>query len=291
MDTEKCAALLCAVETGSLSAAAVRLGYTVSGMSRLVLSLESELGFKLLRRSRAGVEPTPECERLLPELRSLARLGESVRQIAGEIRGVETGRVRAGIAYPAYYPALTEAVSGFSRVHPGVEIEICESRSSALGAVLESGGADICIMSRRGVDCDWTPLTEDSLAVWLPAGHPLAAREAYPAGELENETYIDIGPGEDTDNARFLAERGLRVHTRASISDIYGALALVGAGFGVALVNSLLARELDTSGRAVLRPLDPPYRVEIGAACRRRAELSPAARRFIDYALPMLLRG
>ncbi len=59
MDTEKCAALLCAVETGSLSAAAVRLGYTVSGMSRLVLSLESELGFKLLRRSRAGVEPTP----------------------------------------------------------------------------------------------------------------------------------------------------------------------------------------------------------------------------------------
>ena len=39
---------------------------------------------------------------------------------------------------------------------------------------------------------------------------------------------------------------------------------------------------------AVLLPLDPPYSVEIGAACRRRSELSPAARRFIDYALPVL---
>ncbi len=62
-----------------------------------------------------------------------------MRQIAGEIRGVETGRVRAGIAYPAYYPALTEAVSGFSRVHPGVEIEIRSRAAARSGAVLESG--------------------------------------------------------------------------------------------------------------------------------------------------------
>ena len=46
MDTEKCAALLCALETGSVSAAAGRRGYTVSGMSRLLASLEEEMGFE-----------------------------------------------------------------------------------------------------------------------------------------------------------------------------------------------------------------------------------------------------
>ena len=35
MDTEKCRALLCTIETGSLSAAAERLGYTPSGISRM----------------------------------------------------------------------------------------------------------------------------------------------------------------------------------------------------------------------------------------------------------------
>lgn len=288
MDTEKCYALLRSIELGSLSAAAQELGYTVSGMSRLVLSLEDELGFRLLNRSRSGVVPTRECELLLPAMRELARWAESCRQLAGEVRGLETGRIRVGMSYPAYYPALGEAVSGFSREHPGVEIALFEGTSSVLAGALERREADFCVMSRRETGCAWTPLTTDSLAVWLPANHPLAQLAAYPAAELERETYIDISPGEETDNSRFLAERGINVRRRASTSDVYGALSLVGAGLGVALVNTLLARGIDTGHRAVLLPLDPPYLVEIGAAYHPPEEQSPAARRFTDYALARL---
>ena len=288
MDTEKCYALLRSIELGSLSAAAQELGYTVSGMSRLVLSLEDELGFRLLNRSRSGVVPTRECELLLPAMRELARWAESCRQLAGEVRGLETGRIRVGMSYPAYYPALGEAVSGFSREHPGVEIALFEGTSSVLAGALERREADFCVMSRRETGCAWTPLTTDSLAVWLPANHPLAHLAAYPAAELERETYIDISPGEETDNSRFLAERGINVRRRASTSDVYGALSLVGAGLGVALVNTLLARGIDTGHRAVLLPLDPPYLVEIGAAYHSPEEQSPAARRFTDYALARL---
>lgn len=291
MDTAKCAALLLAVELGSLSAAAERLGYTVSGMSRMILSLEDDLGFRLLNRSRAGVEPTRECALLLGAMRELTRWGESCRQLAAQVRGLETGRVRVGMSYPAYYPVLTEAVTGFSREHPGVEIELVEGTSSVLSGMLERHEADFCIMSRRSGAHAWTPLTSDSLAVWLPANHPLANRESYPAAELANEAYIDISPGEETDNSRFLAERGISVRRRASTSDIYGALSLVGAGLGVALVNTLLAKDVDGSGRTVLLPIDPPYTVEIGAAYQPRGEQSPAAGRFTDYALSRLLAG
>lgn len=291
MDTAKCAALLLAVELGSLSAAAERLGYTVSGMSRMILSLEDELGFRLLNRSRAGVEPTRECTLLLGAMRELTRWGESCRQLAAQVRGLETGRVRVGMSYPAYYPVLTEAVTGFSGEHPGVEIELVEGTSSVLSGMLERHEADFCIMSRRSGAHAWTPLTSDSLAVWLPANHPLANRESYPAAELANEAYIDISPGEETDNSRFLAERGISVRRRASTSDIYGALSLVGAGLGVALVNTLLAKDVDGSGRTVLLPIDPPYTVEIGAAYQPRGEQSPAAGRFTDYALSRLLAG
>lgn len=291
MDIAKSAALLLAVELGSLSAAAERLGYTVSGMSRMILSLEDELGFRLLNRSRAGVEPTRECALLLGSMRELTRWGESCRQLAAQVRGLETGRVRVGMSYPAYYPVLTEAVTGFSHEHPGVEIELVEGTSSALSGMLERHEADFCIMSRRSGAHAWTPLCSDSLAVWLPANHPLANRESYPAAELANEAYIDISPGEETDNSRFLAQRGISVRRRASTSDIYGALSLVGAGLGVALVNTLLAKDVDGSGRTVLLPIDPPYTVEIGAAYQPRGEQSPAAGRFTDYALSRLLAG
>ena len=57
MDTEKCRVLLTVLHERSLSAAAEALGYTPSGVSRLVDSLERETGFPLLHRGRAGYPP------------------------------------------------------------------------------------------------------------------------------------------------------------------------------------------------------------------------------------------
>ena len=71
MDTEKCRALLAVLEAGSLSAAAEKLDYTPSGLSRMMAALEQELGFPLLSRSHSGVQPTRACRTLLPTLREL----------------------------------------------------------------------------------------------------------------------------------------------------------------------------------------------------------------------------
>ncbi|MBQ3263225.1 MAG: LysR family transcriptional regulator, partial [Oscillospiraceae bacterium] len=60
MDTAKCAALLKVLELGSLSAAAEALGYTPSGVSRMMAAMEAETGLPLLRRGRHGVEATEE---------------------------------------------------------------------------------------------------------------------------------------------------------------------------------------------------------------------------------------
>lgn len=58
MDLDRCRALVCAIETGSLSAAAEALQYTPSGVSRMVAALEAETGFSLLHREHGGVRPT-----------------------------------------------------------------------------------------------------------------------------------------------------------------------------------------------------------------------------------------
>ena len=61
MDTERVRALLCAIEEGSLPPVSEKLGYTASGISRMMAALEEETGFPLLIRSRTGVIPTEEC--------------------------------------------------------------------------------------------------------------------------------------------------------------------------------------------------------------------------------------
>ena len=65
MDTTKIKILLMAIDKGNITAAAEDLGYTASGASRAIQSLEQEIGFPLLERSRIGVSATQECRKIL----------------------------------------------------------------------------------------------------------------------------------------------------------------------------------------------------------------------------------
>lgn len=77
MELDRYRALVCAIETGSLSAAAEALQYTPSGVSRMVAALEEETGVPLLLREHSGVRPTKECEKLLPAIRDLLHAGRA----------------------------------------------------------------------------------------------------------------------------------------------------------------------------------------------------------------------
>ncbi|WP_295714945.1 LysR family transcriptional regulator [uncultured Mitsuokella sp.] len=72
MDKVKCEAFLLAAESGSLSEAARKLGYTQPGITRMIDALESEVGFPLLLRTKKGVRPTSDIEEMLPRCRASA---------------------------------------------------------------------------------------------------------------------------------------------------------------------------------------------------------------------------
>ena len=59
MDTKKLEALAAAVQYGSFTRAAEALGYTQSGMTHMMNSLERDIGFPVLLRGRGGVRLTP----------------------------------------------------------------------------------------------------------------------------------------------------------------------------------------------------------------------------------------
>lgn len=282
MDTEKCAALLCALEEGTLARAADKLGYTPSGISRMVASLEEELGFPLLRRGRGGVSATGECEALLPALRQMVYQAESCRQTAAALCGLEQGAVTVGANYRFYVRQLAHLMARFREKHPGIQFQTIEGTSTTLALALREHRADLCIVSRRDGSHQWFPLRRDQLVVMLSPEHPLTAEKAVPIHRLETESYIEIFPGRETDNSRVLTENGVVPANRfAGVEDDFSAMAMVEAGLGVALVNDLIAGTL--TGNVVFRPLDPPQYVEIGIATPPEETMSPAARRFLAF--------
>lgn len=210
MDTEKCRALLAVLEAGSLSAAAEKLDYTPSGLSRMMAALEQELGFPLLSRSHNGVQPTRACRTLLPTLRELTHWSALLEAQAAEICGVETGTIAVGCVYGAYYGWLSRCIARFCEVYPGIEVQVLQGNSSQLTRAVSEHTADFCITSFREGDFDWIPLYADPMVAWLPPEHPLAGGRTFPLAAFATEPTIATYMHQDTDNARVFAARASR---------------------------------------------------------------------------------
>ena len=200
MDTDKYKALICAIDTGSLTAAAEKLGYTPSGISRSVATVEEQLGFPLLVRAKSGVTPTEDCARVLPLIRNLLRIQEQLQQTADRICSLETGSITVGTAYPIYDQILSRQIVAFRKLHPNINIRLIEGTSSALSQMLRDHELDFCIISQRENIPVFHPLCRDSICAWVPAAHPAVVQGAdhlADQGHGRRGLYRRAGPDQD----------------------------------------------------------------------------------------------
>jgi DNA-binding transcriptional LysR family regulator len=288
MDYDKCRVLVEVVRNGNIRQIAANLGYTPSGVSRMMTALERELGLTLLVRGRNGVTPTVECHTLLPYIKNAATAGKTCLEAAQNLTGLKTGEVRIGIAYPQFYPALTKALAAFRAQHPGVQITLREANTTPLVAALEAGDLDFALVSKRPGSFTWHPLLNDHLVALVPADHPLSHAHAYPLERFAQDDYIEIGPGEDTDNALAFTKFGIQPNVRYSVSLDSAGYQMVSAGLGVTLTNAIHAASHANQRKAVALPTKPQVDVSIGAAYAPDDRISTAARAFIADALPQL---
>lgn len=265
MDTERWQILLKAIDRGSLRAAAEEMGFTVSGISRSVATLEKELGFALLYRAKSGVQPTAECRQLLPSVRELLFAQERLEQTAAKVRGADCGTIVIGTAYNCYYEWVTRMMAAFRTRHPGVVIKIVNGTSSELAEMLLDHRTDFCLISHRDSLPVWLPIRQDELMVLLPKNHPLADRESFPVESLKTEPFIDSYPGMETDITLIFDKLKARPDARYSTMDITATYAMVSAGLGISVNNAI--NHQDGYPGVVERPMNPHQMMEIGLAC------------------------
>ncbi len=281
METEKCTALLCALEHGTLAAAAEELGYTTSAISRMVSSLEEELGIPLLYRSRSGIRATPACESVLPHMKQMVYYQSCCRETAAAISGLQTGTIIIGTAYSFSFRELTRLIAEFQMLYPGIHFETVGGTSAALLDDLRDHKIDLCIISRWDDVPQWLCLTRDEMVAILPSNHALAQHSSIPLDVLEQEPFIELYPGRISDSSRFIEKHRLNLHRTSAADDVFSALLMVEAGMGITMVNGVMSDML--RGDVVFRPLTPGLYVEIGIVAPDHEEMSPAALEFFQF--------
>ena len=279
MNIKKYEAFIRAVELGSLSKAAEELGYTQSGISHMMQSLEEEVGFPLLVRTSSGILPNAEGEMLLPAIRRLLRTNDALAQTIAQIKGADSGRVRV-IAFPsaaAYW--LPEVICRYQRDFPHVEVMIREADGDTIDAVMEAHEADLCLDAGGGARAvEWIPLCRDQLMAVLPRGHRLARERAEALGQ---ERLLLPLKGYGRAAHQLLDHLSGNPAVRFLACSDYAILSMVAAGLGISILPELLLEHY--RDRTVAIPLEPAQYRTLGMGMPSRNTASPAVRNFAEY--------
>ncbi|MBQ9833103.1 MAG: LysR family transcriptional regulator [Clostridia bacterium] len=282
MDSTKCEAFLAAIDSGSLTAAGQILGYTQPGITRMINSLEEELGFQLFVRTKKGVIPTPNGSMMLPAFREIVRAHQYALEVSSDIRGTMSGVLTIGSYYSVAAVLLPTIITNFQHMFPNVRINLKEGGNREMTRWLNERSVDCCFCAEPspGTICDWIPIQEDDLLVWLPSNHPKAHLDAFPIRDIEDEPFIMTMPDQDTDLDRLLSSESLKPDIRFSTADAYTTYCMVSAGLGVSLNNRLVTQ--NWTGSVVTLPFDPPHSISLGIAVPSLKDTSPATKKFID---------
>lgn len=162
MDTKKLEALLTAVELGSFTRAAEVLGYTQSGLTHMMNSLEKDIGFTVLLRGRSGVRLTPAGQRILPLVRDCLGTTAALEREISLINTHKEDSVRVAAYESIARHWLPEIIQQFRREHPDVTVDIQMGSVDEVYRWVLEDRVDMCFASRQDAPLEWTFLRDDS---------------------------------------------------------------------------------------------------------------------------------
>ena len=270
------------VEYGSFTRAGEAIGYTQSGISRMIRDLETEWNVTLLERSRAGVRLTSDGTKLLPYARNLCREYEMLQSQVDELNGLESGLIRIGTFSSVAEHWLPNIIRQFRADYPNIEYELLMGDYKEIEEWIANGRVD-CGFVRLPTRPDFESvfLELDRLLAVIPENHPLASCDKFPVKALCDEPFMLLEKGDNTEISSIFRQNNLSPHVQFTTWDDYAIMSMVESGLGISILPELILRRAPY--RIAARELDVPAYRNIGLALKSRKNASLAVKRFLEY--------
>ncbi len=235
-------------ETGTIRAAASRLGYTASAISQQLRALARELGVVLLEHEGRGVRLTPAATLLLERGDELIAHWESIRGELQRTTGQGVGRLRLAGFSTAASALLPEVATTVAESFPRSRVQIVEADPTVCVSLVLSENADLAVVvGSVGLPPSGDPrfeqqhLLDDPLDLLVPKGHHLAGGGPIPLADAAGEPWIMDRPGSAHHGlvSTACAAAGFTPMQAHQVVEWDTGAALVAAGFGVSMVPRL----------------------------------------------------
>ena len=267
-------------EERNFSRAAKRLFIAQPGLSRQIQSMEAQLGFALIDRTRRRFELTEAGAALLEEgRRALAEFDRALQYTRRVARG-EVGMLRIGVIPSALYKVLPMALREYRRCYPEVEVIVREMTTPAQVNAMTAGEIDVGFMRLPYAvgELIARPIVEVRFGVVLPMEHPLTSLAEIPLPALAEEPLLFPAPPRSS-WADFVLkvcrDAGFEPRIGPAAAESTTVMSFVAAGMGVALIpESLQGLALPGSTYRHIAPPAPPVHL---AFMHKPEPLTPTA--------------
>lgn len=286
MDTKKIRALLTALEKGSLTAAAEEMGYTQSGLTHMMNSLEDELGIRLLVRSKGGVRLSPVGRELLPQLTALSDCAAELERSVEKLVQRSFTVLRLGAYSSVSRQWLPAILAELRRVSPEIDVSITTGGMRDIYEAVKNDELDCAIISYQSALCQnmhWVGLRDDPLLAILPADFQLDGG-AFPVELFDGREFLMPSDDFELDIMPALTAAGTRVNPEFRYTGLDDAaiVSMVAHGLGVSILSELVMEGI--SGRVVSIPIEPAASRRLGIVVSEHLQSDRSIKSFVRCA-------
>lgn len=178
--------------TGSLTAAAKKLGLTQSALSHTVKRIEDQLGTDIWHRQGRTLRLTPAGQHLLALAQRVLPQLEHAELVVAQLASGKRGTLRIGMECHPCYRWLLGVVEPFLRAWPDVDLDVRQKfQFGGIGALF-AHDVDLLItpdpLRRKGLS--FVPVFAYEQVLVVGSRHPLSRRAHVRPADLAEETLL-----------------------------------------------------------------------------------------------------
>jgi DNA-binding transcriptional LysR family regulator len=271
------------------------LRLTQPAISKVVKSLEEELGTPLLVRERRRVTLTEAGQVVLAGAQGVLDSLRVMEEEVGELSALRRGRLRIGTPPIVGVAFLPQLLKEFHEAYPGIALELREEGSHQIAELVRSHELDVgaVVLPTDERTFETLPFVHDHLRAVLHPGHALARRRSLTLRELADTPFVLYRPefalhGHILEACR---RSGFQPTVVSESSHWDFIVAMVAANIGVALLPVTICRRLDRRQVLSVKMSEPVIPWDAALIWRRDQHLSPATRAWLELARRRLGAG
>jgi DNA-binding transcriptional LysR family regulator len=282
VDLNKYELLADVAETENFTISGDKLGYSQSGVSHIIKSLEKEMNFQLFVRTRRGVSLTYNGKKIIPLVRQLLSENSRLQQTISAINGLAKGSINIGTYSSISINWLPKIIYEFQKDFPCIEIHMKEGGIDEIESWIENSTVDFGFYSHKSSQkFDWIPLRNDPLMAILPKDFPIPKNGTYSISDFQNQPFIISALGIDYDIHLALTKANVTPNIHFSSTDDHAIISMVANHLGISILPKLIIHE--STNQITALPIDPYSFRSLGIGIKSLANISPASKKFIEY--------